>query len=163
LLLALVSFFIPAQESHYLRMDLESIKKRTQVVLIGTGITIFLAGLVFVVKDVKNSSQLLLSMVGLVWLCVIFSFLFDFLFLPAAFLRNGLRMKGAVERKYIVTYVDENKKTLLLYDNAEQEVIVADELFRRRNNLKVWMQDTITISFKKGLLDFNVVPAIQTG
>ena len=157
----LIFLFIPNQESHYLKPDADSIRKKSRLVLFWTEIILFGTTLFFVIRNFKKTSDLLYSIGALGIFSLGFFFLFDSIFLSAAFLINKLSTKQMVDKKYNVVYVDNEKNILLLRDNTLNKSIQADRLLTENKNLFLNTRDTLIVSFSKGLLGFNFDPMIK--
>lgn len=160
LLTVLIFFFIPNEENRYLESEIGLIKKKSHLVLLWTEIILFGSIFILVLIKTKKISELFFSIFGILLLALTFFFIFDSIFLSSAFFLNKLTTSKIVDKKYTVTYLDKDKKYLMLYDNTIQESITADKLLLTNDHLEINMRDTITISFKKGLLDFNFDPRI---
>lgn len=156
LLTLLLFFFIPNQESHYLRPDADIVKRNSRSALLWTEIILCGTLFFFLLKKFKKLSELFVSVFALGTFALGLFFLFDSIFLSAAFLLNKLSTRRPVDKKYTVVYIDKDQKSLLLRDNSSGQIVQANNLLSQdNNNLIPKVNDTLTVLFTKGLLGFN--------
>jgi hypothetical protein len=161
LLAILTFFFLPNQESHYLKTDADVVKSKSRTVLLLTEVILFGTILFLLIKNIKKASELLVPTFAIGTFAVGFFFLFDSIFLSASFLINKLSKSQTVNKKYTVVYFD-NDKNLLLQENSSRKLVQADKLLAQDNsNLTLKSGDTLILSFTKGLLGFNFDPHIK--
>lgn len=159
-LTGLLFFFIPNEESHYLRSDFDGMRNKSQTVLLWTEI-IFLAiiFLVFGLKQIKKVTDIFYLAVGLGLIGLSLFFVFDSIFLSTALFLNKLSNKKTVYKTYKVVYVDD--KNLSLWDDELNSSVAADQLIKSSDKVNIKVSDTLIVSFKNGLLGFNFDPTIK--
>ncbi|MEO6722944.1 MAG: hypothetical protein ABIN67_21435 [Ferruginibacter sp.] len=159
-LTGLLFFFIPNQESRYLRPDIEEIKHKSHIVLLWAEVIFLVILLLFELRQLKKITDIFYLFVGLGLMGLTLFFLFDSIFLSTTLFLNKLSKKETVDKSYKVVYVDDNKN-LLLWDNDIKSSIQANQLIKATENINIKASDTLVVSFKKGLLGFNFDPTIK--
>ena len=159
-LTGLLFFFIPNEESRYLRPDIEEIKTKSHTVLLRTEAILLAILLLFGLRQVKKITDIFFLIAGLGLMGLTLFFLFDSIFLSTTLFLNKLSKKETVDKTYKVVYVDENKN-LLLWDNQIKSSVHADQLIKSNNMVNIKVADTLVVSFKKGLLGFYFDPTIK--
>jgi uncharacterized membrane protein len=161
-LAGLLLFFIPNEESHYLQPDIDKIKNKSQSVLFWTELILFGVLFIFGLRQLKKITDFFYLIAGLGLFALTFFFFFDSVFLSSTFFLNKLSKSNTVDKTYNVVFIDQDKKSLLLWDNSLNESVQADRLLTQENrNLSLKLRDTVTVSFSKGLLGFNFDPKIE--
>lgn len=159
-LTGLLFFFIPNEESRYLRPDIEEIKRKSHNVLLWTEIIFLVILLLIGLRQLKKIIDIFYLVAGLGLMGLTLFFLLDSIFLSTTLFLNKLSNKQTVDKTYKVVYVDSNKN-LLLWDNELKSSIQADQLIKAADKVNIKVSDTVTVSFKKGLLGFNFDPTIK--
>ena len=159
-LTGLLFFFIPNEESRYLRPDIEEIKTKSHTVLLRTEAILLAILLLFGLRQVKKITDIFFLIAGLGLMGLTLFFLFDSIFLSTTLFLNKLSKKETVDKTYKVVYVYSNKN-LLLWDNQLKSSIQADQLIKSNNMVNIKVADTLVVSFKKGLLGFYFDPTIK--
>lgn len=161
ILTLLLLYIIPHQEKSYLSTDLDAIKEMSHRIFLWTELVLFVVVFVLAVRKLKNFTEFLNVVLGISFYALIFFFLFDSIFLSAALFLNKLSKSETGDKKYRVIYVDNDKKDLMLWDEKVEKTIEADQLLSANSNLQINANDTINVSFKKGLLGFNYDPELR--
>jgi hypothetical protein len=161
-LTGLLLIFIPNEESHYLRPDIEGIRSKSRSVLLWTEVILFAVLFSFGLRQIKKLADIIYLTAGLGLMILTVFFLLDTLFLSFTLFLNRLSKTRTVEKTYNVVYVNSNSKSLLLWDQNLKRGIQADQLIATARNRNIKVTDTVIVSFSKGLIGFNFDPAIKS-
>jgi len=162
ILTILIFFFIPNQESLYLKPEADT-KKKFRLVLLWTELLLSVMVLYFVGRNSRKISEFLCSTGALGLIALGFFFFLDSIFLSAAFLINKLSTKQTINITYSVVYIDSARRNLLLWDNSLNKSVQADNLLTQDyTNISLKVRDTVIVSFSKGLLGFNFDPRMKS-
>ena len=159
-LTGLLFFFIPNEESRYLRPDIEEIKRKSHNVLLWTEIIFLVILLLIGLRQLKKIIDIFYLVAGLGLMGLTLFFLLDSIFLSTTLFLNKLSNKQTVDKTYKVVYVD-GDRNLLLWDNDLKSSVQADQLIKTTEKVNIKVSDTVIVSFKKGLLGFNYDPNIK--
>lgn len=159
-LTGLLFFFIPNEESRYLRPDIEEIKTKSQTVLLWTEIVLLAILFVIGLRQLKKIADIFYLVIGLGFMGLALFLFFDSIFLSTTLFLNKLSNKQTVDKIYKVVYVD-NNKNLLLWDNELKSSVQADQLIKATDKVNLKVSDAVIVSFKKGFLGFNFDPTIK--
>lgn len=68
---------------------------------------------------------------------------------------------NTVDKTYSVVYIDQNKKSLLLWDNELKKVVQAHQLIKGAGKQNIQIADAVVVSFSKGQLGFKFDPTLK--
>jgi hypothetical protein len=159
-LMALLLFFIPNEESRYLQPDIKELKNKTQRVLIWTLSISFGTLLLFGLRQLKKLTDIFYLFAGLGFVALPFYFFLQPLFFSSALLLNQVSKKETATKTYQVVYV-EGKRSLLLWDNEFKTHVQAHQLIQRTHKQNIKVSDTLGVTFKKGWLGYLFDPTIE--
>lgn len=75
---------------------------------------------------------------------------------------NSLSKNQIVDKKYSIIYIDSNKTDLLLWDITENLSVQNHGVISTKHLKNINLNDTIILTFKKGLLGVNFDPKAKT-
>ncbi|MBA4197573.1 MAG: hypothetical protein C0459_08465 [Chitinophaga sp.] len=159
----LIWLIIPYQERKYLQPDIDSIKEKSNLILILTEVILFGSTLIFfTVKNFKSPKKILFSIFNIAMLSLAVFLFFTSIFLAGTLFLNSLSKNQIVDKKYSIIYIDSNKTDLLLWDITENLSVQNHGVISTKHLKNINLNDTIILTFKKGLLGVNFDPKAKT-
>ena len=147
---------IPNEEKSYLHTDVKAIRNTTRLIVIAIIFVLLVIIFISTLKHLKTFKAYLNFSLGMISLGLLLFFALFPIFLFTGLALNKFSAKKMVEKKYTVIYTDNNYlelKNLQTYkvDRVEQIVQETEKYIISQN-------DTLTLSFKKGLFGFEFEP-----
>ncbi len=163
LVLAVLSFwFNPIQEALYLQTDYEMMEQKSDTVLLwtmGAGVIILLFLILRRFENIREAGSFFLGM-GV--FCIPVYLVFGTFFLSGALALNRIALPGTVEKKYTLTFLMETgKNTPVILDFRTKKTLEVDKVAGMEKLNTYSVGDTVTISFRRGLLGFPFSPEVK--
>lgn len=162
LLAILLFWFNPSQEDLYLSTDYAIVEKNSTIAVLwtmGVGAIIVLA---IALKRCKKISEIGNILLGMALTAVPVYFVFKAIFISGSLALNRIASPDRFEKKYTTTFlVEADKQTPVIFDFRTGRTVPTDKVggFEKLEGLN--LGDTITISFRKGLLGVPFEPEIK--
>ena len=160
---SLVWLIIPYQERNYIQPDIDTIKEKSNLVLIWTEIILFGSAFIFLsVKNFRSLEKMVVITFNLIMLSLALFLFFTSIFLSATLFLNSFSKNQTINKRYSVLYIDNDKSNLMLWDIDSRIGIQSSGIIPTNDIKNLNLRDTVILSFKKGLLGFNFDPKAKT-
>lgn len=163
LLLTLLSFwFNPTQEHLYLNTDFSTLEKNSRIALLCTMVVVAVIILTIALKKVKRVSEFGSVLLGMAVSSLAVYLVFNVIFLSVFLALNRIDSSVRFEKKYTTGFLLEaDKRTPVIYDFRTRRTVSVDKIKDIDKLEGLNIGDTVTISFRKGLLGVPFEPIVK--
>lgn len=153
----LFSVLIPNEEKSYLITEVFAIRKKSNFILIIVILILLIIIFIASFKQIVTFTQFLNFALGMIALGLLFFLILRPIFLFGGLALNKLSAKATIEQQYTVIHTDSNYLQLKNLQSGKVDRI--EQIIRENEKYMIYQNDTLTLSFKKGLFGFDFDPS----